>query len=213
MSKKFKELGCLSPETLKVIKSLGFVTATPVQEATIPLFMGCEPPPKENAHVQNLVLVPISSSPLHLPPFFTHRPRSNKDVSVDACTGSGKTLAFIVPTVEMLRRLEDPLKRHQVGALIISPTRELARQIHAVAEPFIASVKGLTCQLLTGGTDTKADVQEFVEKGASILVCWAVFHPPLSRTLLPTHHIYYSIEINHLAPSLSPLLKVSHASL
>jgi len=38
----------------------------------------------------------------------------NKDVAVDAATGSGKTLAFILPIVERLRRLEDPMRKHQV---------------------------------------------------------------------------------------------------
>jgi hypothetical protein len=38
-----------------------------------------------------------------------------KDVAVDACTGSGKTLAFVVPLIDKLRRMEDPLKAHQVG--------------------------------------------------------------------------------------------------
>ena len=37
-----------------------------------------------------------------------------KDVAVDAATGSGKTLAFLVPMVEILRRLADPLKAFQV---------------------------------------------------------------------------------------------------
>lgn len=76
--REFRELACLSPETLQVLDSLGFARATPVQEATIPLFIG------------------------------------NKDVAVDACTGSGKTLAFIIPLVEKLRRLEAPLRKHQV---------------------------------------------------------------------------------------------------
>jgi ATP-dependent RNA helicase DDX55/SPB4 len=40
----------------------------------------------------------------------------------------------------------------QVGAVIISPTRELAKQIFTVAEPFISSVPGATAQLLVGGT-------------------------------------------------------------
>ncbi len=40
----------------------------------------------------------------------------------------------------------------QVGAIIISPTRELARQIFSVAEPFISSIPGATAQLLVGGT-------------------------------------------------------------
>lgn len=39
----------------------------------------------------------------------------HKDVAVDAQTGSGKTLAFVLPVVERLRRLDDPLKLHQVS--------------------------------------------------------------------------------------------------
>lgn len=42
---------------------------------------------------------------------------------MEAVTGSGKTLAFVVPIVEMVLRRETPLKKHQVGAVIISPTR------------------------------------------------------------------------------------------
>ncbi|KAJ4295173.1 ATP-dependent rRNA helicase spb4 [Kalmusia sp. IMI 367209] len=56
----------------------------------------------------------------------------NKDVVVEAVTGSGKTLAFLIPMVERLLRLDAPLKKNHVGAIIISPTRELATQIHTV---------------------------------------------------------------------------------
>lgn len=42
---------------------------------------------------------------------------------VQACTGSGKTLAFLVPLFEMLLRREGGLKKHEIGALIITPTR------------------------------------------------------------------------------------------
>ena len=55
----------------------------------------------------------------------------HQDVAVQACTGSGKTLAFLIPLVELLHRREDPLRTHQVGALIIEPTRELAVQVVA----------------------------------------------------------------------------------
>jgi superfamily II DNA/RNA helicase len=36
--------------------------------------------------------------------------------------------------------------------MIVSPTRELARQIHTVLQPFAASVPGITTMLLTGGS-------------------------------------------------------------
>lgn len=70
---------------------------------------------------------------------------------MDAATGSGKTLAFLLPVIERLRRLEEPLRKHQVGAMVIAPTRELAGQIHEVAQPLVASVPGLSSQLLVGG--------------------------------------------------------------
>ncbi|KAF2840136.1 DEAD-domain-containing protein [Patellaria atrata CBS 101060] len=56
----------------------------------------------------------------------------NKDVVVEAVTGSGKTLAFLIPIVERLLRLEEPIEKHHIGAIIISPTRELATQISSV---------------------------------------------------------------------------------
>lgn len=75
----------------------------------------------------------------------------NKDVAVEACTGSGKTLAFVLPMVEILARSETTFRKHQVGAIIISPTRELAKQIYDVAVPFLATVKGAPPMLLVGG--------------------------------------------------------------
>ena len=39
---------------------------------------------------------------------------------------------FLIPIVERLLRLDAPIKKHHVGAVIISPTRELAAQIHTV---------------------------------------------------------------------------------
>lgn len=54
-----------------------------------------------------------------LPIFKTH----HSDVVVEAVTGSGKTLAFLIPLIEKLLNLEEPIKRHHVGAIIISPTR------------------------------------------------------------------------------------------
>lgn len=57
---------------------------------------------------------------------------AHKDVVVEAVTGSGKTLAFLIPVIEKLLRLEEPIKKHHVGAIVLSPTRELATQIHNV---------------------------------------------------------------------------------
>ncbi|RMD41531.1 hypothetical protein DV735_g3623, partial [Chaetothyriales sp. CBS 134920] len=70
-------------------------------------------------------MTPVQASTIPL--FMGH-----KDVVVEAVTGSGKTLSFLIPVVERLLRLDEPIPRHRVGAIIISPTRELASQIHSV---------------------------------------------------------------------------------
>lgn len=57
----------------------------------------------------------------------------NKDVCVEAETGSGKTISFLIPMIEMILRREIPLRKTEVGGLVVSPTRELAMQTHAVA--------------------------------------------------------------------------------
>ena len=59
--------------------------------------------------------------------------------------GSGKTLAFLVPLFELLRRREDALRSHEVGALVIEPTRELAVQVHAVASRLIGAARAPGC--------------------------------------------------------------------
>jgi ATP-dependent RNA helicase DDX55/SPB4 len=123
----------LSAETRAVLASQGFFRATPVQEATLPLFLG------------------------------------HADVCVQAATGCGKTLAFVLPVAERLRALAPPLRRRQVGALIISPTRELARQTAAVAAPFLAAA-GLTAALLVGGSDPAVAAAELKATGAHVLI-------------------------------------------
>ena len=92
----------------------------------------------------------------------------NKDVSVEACTGSGKTLAFVLPLVEILARAsrEQAFRKHHVGAVVVSPTRELAKQIFDVAAPFMATLDGMAPpMLLVGGTDVNEDVRAFASAG------------------------------------------------
>jgi ATP-dependent RNA helicase DDX18/HAS1 len=57
---------------------------------------------------------------------------AGKDVLGAAKTGSGKTLAFLIPAVEMLSSLRFK-PRNGTGAIVVTPTRELALQIFGVA--------------------------------------------------------------------------------
>lgn len=97
---------------------------------------------------------------------------SCKDVAAEAVTGSGKTLAFVVPMLELLlkRQREFPWKITEVGAVIISPTRELAAQTSQVIGQFL---KGTTMKqkLLVGGNSVDEDISNLKAYGGNILVC------------------------------------------
>ncbi|MDR0788518.1 MAG: DEAD/DEAH box helicase [Gemmatimonadota bacterium] len=79
-----------------------------------------------------------------------------RDVLACAMTGSGKTAAFLLPVLNQL--LEKPRGRTRV--LVISPTRELAAQIH---EHFQALAKhtGLTGAAIFGGVGMKPQEDAF----------------------------------------------------
>ncbi|EIM90127.1 DEAD-domain-containing protein [Stereum hirsutum FP-91666 SS1] len=80
-------------------------------------------------------MTPVQSSTI---PLFM----KNKDVVVEAVTGSGKTLAFVIPVLERLIRRDHKLRKNEIGALVISPTRELASQIHSIFSLFLSSQPG-----------------------------------------------------------------------
>ncbi|KAI8587585.1 DEAD-domain-containing protein [Geranomyces variabilis] len=84
----------------------------------------------------------------------------NKDVVVEAVTGSGKTLAFVIPILEMLLRRHREghgLLKHQIGAVIISPTRELARQIFDVTTTFLDAINSASAaEVGADGEEDKA---------------------------------------------------------
>uniref|UniRef100_A0A7N4PZ62 ATP-dependent RNA helicase n=1 Tax=Sarcophilus harrisii TaxID=9305 RepID=A0A7N4PZ62_SARHA len=124
----------LHPGVLAALRELDFPRMTPVQSATIPLFM------------------------------------KNKDVAAEAVTGSGKTLAFVIPILQILLRREEKLKKMQVGAIIITPTRELAIQISEVLLHFSKHFPQFSQILLIGGRNPGEDVERFKEQGGNIIV-------------------------------------------
>ncbi|CAK7274376.1 nucleolar DEAD-box protein required for synthesis of 60S ribosomal subunit [Sporothrix epigloea] len=76
-----------------------------------------------------------------------------KDVVGQAVTGSGKTAAFLLPILERL--LYRPSKVPKTRVVILTPTRELAVQCHAVAVK-LAQFTSITMVLAVGGTSFKA---------------------------------------------------------
>ncbi|XP_018565596.1 probable ATP-dependent RNA helicase DDX55 homolog [Anoplophora glabripennis] len=98
---------------------------------------------------------------------------NKKDVAVEAVTGSGKTLAFLIPLLDILkkREAEENWKKHQVGAIVLSPTRELALQTKNVLEQLLTSVKNLTQILFVGGNSVDEDILNFKRNGGNIVIC------------------------------------------
>lgn len=94
----------------------------------------------------------------------------NKDVAAQAVTGSGKTLAFMIPLLEILQRRTEPWKPHEVGAIIISPTRELALQTSEVLDNFLQELTSFTSMLAIGGNSVQTDLDYFKNKGANVII-------------------------------------------
>jgi superfamily II DNA/RNA helicase len=72
-----------------------------------------------------------------------------KDLLASSKTGSGKTLAFLVPVVNRLLT-QRPLAKRDARALILAPTRELAKQVFAVTKTLTQKLP-LQCTLIVGG--------------------------------------------------------------
>ncbi|HED2300340.1 TPA: ATP-dependent RNA helicase RhlB [Klebsiella pneumoniae] len=92
------------------------------------------------------------------------------DVAGQAQTGTGKTMAFLTSTFHYL--LSHPAiadrQVNQPRALIMAPTRELAVQIHADAEP-LAQATGLKLGLAYGGDGYDKQLK-VLESGVDILI-------------------------------------------
>lgn len=156
----FAELG-LNEQILAGVATLGFNAPTPVQAAAIPAVL------------------------------------AGKDVIASAQTGTGKTAAFMLPTLQRIAvekpdgaekpdakepntstkpnaaagrntKRGDSKRNAYPRALIITPTRELAAQIDAVAKSVCAST-GQQAVIVTGGARYKHQITA-LQKGCDVLV-------------------------------------------
>jgi len=126
------ETANLAPLLLENIKKCGFKKPTPIQKYTIPPAV------------------------------------AQRDIMACAQTGSGKTAAFLLPVVQTLlmnpnteQQKKNPYGRKAFPkALIISPTRELAQQIHKDCLKFVYRA-GLGCACVFGGSSIEKQSQYF----------------------------------------------------
>lgn len=97
---------------------------------------------------------------------------AGRDLMACAQTGSGKTAAFLLPILSTL--LSEPKDlvvdsyHCEPQVIIVSPTRELAIQIHEEARKFAFS-SPLKCEVVYGGTNTFSQSNR-VKRGCHVLV-------------------------------------------
>jgi len=87
-----------------------------------------------------------------------------RDIIGTAQTGTGKTAAFVLPILNRL--LTGPLRR--VRALIVTPTRELAHQIHDMTRAFSKGTR-IRCSTVYGGVNAVPQIKA-LKSGVEIIV-------------------------------------------
>ena len=93
-----------------------------------------------------------------------------------ARTGTGKTLAFLIPVLQQIINEDPGLEKRKnqkhpldIRAIIISPTRELAEQIHSEAMRLVGATN-VKMQLAVGGTTKSFHLQKMHQEGCHVLV-------------------------------------------
>ncbi|KAG5944661.1 ATP-dependent RNA helicase dbp7 [Claviceps sorghi] len=99
----------------------------------------------------------------------------SSDVFVQAETGSGKTFSYLLPMLHRVLKLSgngDGKQIHRdsgIFGIIVSPTRELAKQTHTVLEQLIRPFPWLVSTAITGGESKKAEKAR-IRKGVNFLI-------------------------------------------
>lgn len=90
-----------------------------------------------------------------------------RDLLLSAQTGSGKTAAFVIPVLDRLSRATsfDKLTK----ALILTPTRELAQQVHDSVRTYSKDMRGVFCVPLVGGAPYNGQITA-LKKGVQVIV-------------------------------------------
>lgn len=101
--------------------------------------------------------------------------KKDTDAFIQAETGSGKTLAYLLPIVQRLMSLSADSKSDRIHrdsglfAIILTPTRELSKQISTVLESLLRCAHWLVSGTVVGGEKKKSEKAR-LRKGLNILI-------------------------------------------
>jgi ATP-dependent RNA helicase RhlE len=90
-----------------------------------------------------------------------------KDILASAQTGTGKTAGFTLPMLQRLSQGQSQ-KRRKVRALIITPTRELAAQVHANVKSY-SEFLNIQSTVIFGGVNQRPQVAT-LKRGVDVLI-------------------------------------------
>ncbi|WP_413113554.1 DEAD/DEAH box helicase [Thaumasiovibrio sp. DFM-14] len=93
---------------------------------------------------------------------------AGKDLLASSKTGSGKTLAFLLPAMQRMYRGK-PFTRRDPRVLILTPTRELAKQVYGQLKLLIAGTP-YDATLVLGGENFNDQVKVFRNKDPMFVI-------------------------------------------
>jgi ATP-dependent RNA helicase RhlE len=93
---------------------------------------------------------------------------NGRDIMAGAQTGTGKTAGFTLPILQILGKEEPNKEKRAVRCLILTPTRELAAQVHQSVKTY-GKYTGLRSAEVYGGVNINPQVSA-LKKGVDILV-------------------------------------------
>lgn len=91
-----------------------------------------------------------------------------RDILAGSQTGTGKTASFTLPMLELLHQHKPQKAKHQIRALILTPTRELAAQVRESVELYGKFLDFKSC-VIFGGVKINPQITA-LKKGMDIVV-------------------------------------------
>ncbi len=90
-----------------------------------------------------------------------------KDILASAQTGTGKTAGFTLPMLQILSQGQQ-LRKRPIRALVLTPTRELAAQVHANVKDY-SEFLDIRSTVIFGGVNQRPQVST-IRRGVDVLV-------------------------------------------
>jgi superfamily II DNA/RNA helicase len=104
-----------------------------------------------------------------------------RDIIGTAQTGTGKTAAFAIPIVERL--MNDP----EASALVLTPTRELGKQILDIMHMLLGRKSGVRTAFIIGGASMSKQIQKLKERPRLVVGTPGRINDHLKRKTLKLH--------------------------